>query len=114
MIWAIKELDDAIDWLCVCGAMKSMRINYVVTKSMKATYVSMKSMGASCAYDKETTINEGRLLESSTRSGTCAIVKTMLSHATNGVKVLITLKTPLIKCCSDELGMIDEYLSLYM
>jgi len=114
MIWAIKELDDVIDWLSVCGATKSMRINYVVAKSMRATYVSMKSMGASCAYDKETTINEGRLLESSTRLGTCTIIKTMLSHATNGVRVLITLKNPLIKCCSNELRMIDEYLSLYV
>jgi hypothetical protein len=49
-----------------------------------------------------------------TRSGTCAIVKTMLSHATNGVRVLVTPKTPLVKCCCDELGMIYEYLSLYM
>jgi hypothetical protein len=114
MIWATKELDDVIDWLSICGATKSMGIIYVVAKSIRATYVSMKSMGASCAYDKETTINEGRLLESSTRSSTCTIVKTMLSHATNGVRVLITLKIPLIKCCSDELGMIDEYLSLYM
>ncbi len=80
---------------------------------MKATYVSTKSMGKICAYDKETTINEGGLFESSTRSGTCTIVETMLSRATNGVKVLVTPKTPLVKCCCDELGMTDEYLSLY-
>jgi hypothetical protein len=111
---AIKELDDVIDWLFVCGAMKSMGINCVVAKSTRATYVSTKSMGANCAYDKETTINEGRLLESSTRLGTCTIVETMLSRATNGVRVLVIPKTPLVKCCCDELGMTNEYLSLYV
>jgi hypothetical protein len=40
MIWAIKELDDVIDWLSICGATKSMGINYVVAKSMRATYVN--------------------------------------------------------------------------
>ncbi len=89
-----------------------MGISYVVAKSTKATYVSTKSMGANCTYDKETTINEGRLLESSTRSCTCTIIETMLSRATNGVRVLVTPKTPLVKCCCDGLGMIDEYLAL--
>jgi hypothetical protein len=111
---AIKELDDVIDWLFVCGAMELMGISCVVAKSMRATYMSTKSMGANCAYDKKTTINEGRLFESSTRSSTCAIVETMLSHATNSVRVFITPKTPLVKCCCDELGMTNEYISLYV
>jgi len=82
-------------------------INYVAAESIRATCVSTKSMGANCAI-----INEGRLFESSTRVGTCTIVETMLSHATNGVKVLVAPKTPPIKCCCDELGMTNEYLSL--
>ncbi len=59
-----------IDWLSICGATKSMGISYVATKSTRTTYVSTESMGASCAFDDKTTINEGKLLESSIGVGT--------------------------------------------
>jgi hypothetical protein len=36
----------------------------------------------------------------------------MLSHATNNVGILVVPGILLVKCCYDELGMIDEYLSL--
>ncbi len=55
------------------------------------------------ASNKETIVIEGRLLQSSTRVGTCVVVEIVLSHATNGDKVLVVLGTPLIKCCCDEL-----------
>jgi hypothetical protein len=69
-------------------------------------------VGTNCASNEKTTIIEGRLLESSTRACTCVVVETMLSHAINGVKVLVALGTLLVKCCYDELGMINEYRSL--
>ncbi len=52
------------------------------------------------------------MLESLTREGTCEIVEIMLSHATNGDRVLVALRIMLVKCCCDELGMINEYQSL--
>lgn len=67
---AIKKLDGVIDWLSICGATKSMGISCVTTESTWTTHVSIESMGASCAFDDKITINEGKLLESSTRVGT--------------------------------------------
>jgi hypothetical protein len=48
----IKALNGVIDWLFICGAMKSMGINYAMAESIRATYVSTKSMGAYCASKK--------------------------------------------------------------
>jgi hypothetical protein len=67
---AIKELDGVIDWLSICVVTKSIGINCVVTKSTRTIYLSIESMGANCAFDDKTTINEGKLLESSTWVGT--------------------------------------------
>jgi hypothetical protein len=69
-------------------------------------------VGATCAFNEETTVIEGRLFESLTRANTCAIVEIMLSHATNGVRILVALRIMLVKCCCDELGMTNEYQSL--
>ncbi len=88
-----------------------MGINYVRVESKGATCASIKLMGAICASNEEIIVIEGRLLEFSTRVGTCAIVEIMLSHAINGGRVLVALGTPLVRCCCDELGMTNEYQS---
>ncbi len=96
---AIRELDGVIDWLSICGAAKSKGISCVATETMGITYVSIESMGANCAFDDKTTINEGKLFESSTRVGTCIVIEVMLSHAINSVGILVVSGTSLVKCC---------------
>jgi hypothetical protein len=76
--------------------MKSVGINYVRAESKGATCASIKLVAAICASNEETIVIEGRLLEFSTRVGTCAVVEIMLSHAINGGRVLVVLGTPLI------------------
>jgi hypothetical protein len=63
-----------IDWLFICDGAKSMGISCVAIESMGTTYASVESMGANCASNEKTTINEGKLLQSST------VVSTWHSH----------------------------------